>query len=329
VENPGQGRSDMFNPGTVSKELFKNIMMTRFIKLMFSFFLILPFTALVNSQQNNYSATQEATDNNSSLLWQISGNGLEEPSYLFGTLHLICPERFSFPVEWMYYFYNTTQLVLELDLSDPKLAQEFQEGMFMTDGYSIEGLLDTPDLQILADFLSDSVDLDITHTRRIMPMLLSAFLYPHMLQCQPESYDYYLTGIALQNDYEIKALESVSDQLSFFRTIPYSEQASLLMEMINEYEETRELYNKMVDLYLDQDLDGLFQLVLNESKGIPEFDEIFLSQRNIAWIGHLVGYIKETPSFIAVGAGHLPGEKGLINLLKAEGFTLEPVFHDH
>jgi uncharacterized protein len=147
-----------------------------------------------------FPPVQETVGENSSLLWQISGNGLEEPSYLFGTLHLICPERFSFPVEWMFYFYNTSQLVLELDLSDPGLAQEFQEGMFMTDGNSIEGLLDTPDLQILADFLADSVDLDITHTRRIMPMLLSAFLYPHMLRCQPESYDYYLTEIALQND---------------------------------------------------------------------------------------------------------------------------------
>jgi uncharacterized protein len=268
----------------------------------------------------------ETVPEKSSLLWEISGNGLEEPSYLFGTLHLICPDRFNFPVEWMYYFYNTSQLVLELDLSDPGLAKEFQEGMFMNDGYSIEGLLETQDLQKLSDFLADSVDLDITHTRRIMPMLLSAFLYPHMLRCQPESYDYYLTGIALQNDYEIRALETVSDQLSFFRSIPYAQQATLLMEMISEYEETRELYNKMVKLYLDQDLDGLYQLVLNESKGIPEFDEIFLARRNLAWIEPLSGYIREMPSFIAVGAGHLPGEKGLINLLEAEGYTLVPVF---
>ncbi|MGF1585174.1 MAG: TraB/GumN family protein [Bacteroidales bacterium] len=279
--------------------------------------------------ENIFPPVQETLGENSSLLWQISGNGLEEPSYLFGTLHLICPERFSFPVEWMYYFYNTSRLVLELDLSDSRLAQEFQEGMFMTDGNSIEGLLDTQDLQILADFLADSVDLDITHTRRIMPMLLSAFLYPHMLRCQPESYDYYLTGIALQNDYEIRALETVSDQLSFFRAIPYKEQASLLMEMISKYEETRELYNNMVDLYLEHDLYGLFRLVMDESMGIPEFDKIFLAERNVAWMEHLVGNINETPSFIAVGAGHLPGEQGLIKLLEAEGYHLEPVFPDH
>jgi uncharacterized protein len=272
------------------------------------------------------SPAYETVSEKSSLLWEISGNGLEEPSYLFGTLHLICPDRFSFPVEWMFYFYNTSQLVLELDLSNPGLAQEFQEGMFMTEGNSIEGLLETQDLQKLADFLADSVDLDITHTRRIMPMLLSAFLYPHMLQCQPESYDYYLTEIALQNDFAIRGLETVSDQLSFFRSISYAEQAELLMEMISEYEETRELYNKMVNLYLDQDLDGLYHLILNESKGIPEFDEIFLAQRNIAWIETLSGYIREMPSFIAVGAGHLPGDNGLINLLEAEGYIIEPVF---
>lgn len=74
--------------------------------------------------------TVENTDYGSPL-WEISDKGMEKPSYLFGTLHLICPEKFSFPGTWITSFEKTEQLILEIDFSDPGLMQEFQQGMIM------------------------------------------------------------------------------------------------------------------------------------------------------------------------------------------------------
>ncbi len=295
--------------------------------LVFSAILALPGDTVISAEkifQEQGGTTAEIT-NPGSLLWEISGNGMEKPSYLFGTLHLICPEKFSFPETWKTSFEKTEQLILEIDFSDPGLMQQFQKGMMMEGGKSIQDFLSTGDLQFLEDFLADSLMMDINQVRMIMPMILSSFFYSHLLECQPMSYDLFLMEEAIINGYKINGLETVNDQLSVFKTISYDEQALLLMDMIKDYDQTRKLYNRMAELYIDQNLDGLYELILLESKGIPDFDETFLVQRNRNWIPEIERFIFAKPAFIAVGAGHLPGDEGLVRLLQEQGYDMRPV----
>jgi uncharacterized protein len=267
----------------------------------------------------------EKETNNSSLLWEISGGGLEEPSYLFGTLHLVCPGLFAFHEEWINSFKKTEQLVLELDFTDQSMLQEFQLGIFMKNGESLDDLLEARDLELLTNFLADSLDLDINIASTIMPLITATFFFPHLLQCQPMSYDLFLMQMAIESGYPVKGLETGVDQLSFFHAVPYEEQAVSLLDMIRDYSRARSVYNKMAHLYIDQELDLLYDLILEESTGIPDFEKNFLVERNREWIPAIKDLINRRPAFIAVGAGHLPGNGGLLRLLKQEGYDVIPV----
>ena len=83
-------------------------------------------------------------------------------------------------------------------------------------------------------------------------------------------------------------------------------------------------FDEMIRLYKKQDITGLYDLVAKE-EGFPKFKSRFISGRNKTWVPRIKTIIHKKNSFIAVGAGHLWGEEGLINLLREEGYEVRPV----
>ena len=81
----------------------------------------------------------------------------------------------------------------------------------------------------------------------------------------------------------------------------------------------------MLNLYLNEDLEGLYKIVSEESDAIPEFNHNFLVVRNKNWIPVIEKNISSNSFFIAVGAAHLPGENGVIQLLRSKGYSVEPI----
>ena len=83
-------------------------------------------------------------------------------------------------------------------------------------------------------------------------------------------------------------------------------------------------YNKMLKFYKSQNLDSL-KILMDEDDSMIEISEDFLKNRNADWIPKIEKLIRESPVFIAVGAGHLAGKDGVLNLLKENGYTITPV----
>ena len=131
-------------------------------------------------------------------------------------------------------------------------------------------------------------------------------------------------------DKKIKGLETMNYQLEIFDKIPYKMQAKQLYEMIARSGDTTG-GNDLVALtnaYKSQQLEKLEQMTTKDDMGIKNFTDLLLYNRNENWAKKLGGLMPDHSLVVAVGAGHLPGKRGVINLLRQAGYKVEPVKND-
>ncbi|MEO6684983.1 MAG: TraB/GumN family protein [Dyadobacter sp.] len=260
-----------------------------------------------------------------SLLWEITGKGLTKPSYLFGTIHLICPADFSLSDSLKNAVSKTQQLALEIDMDDPGLMGAMTKTMFMADGKTLQGILTEKQYTQLSQFYKDSLGMSITSFGRAKPFMMMGPMFNKILGCEPQSYEISLMGLAEKQKSEVIGLETIEEQMAIFDTIPYDRQAEMLLAMIDKLPETKTEFHDLVELYKKQDLQSLYNLTLKSEFGMDGQDEVMLFQRNQNWIKRIDKIVHEKPTFIAVGAAHLGGEKGVIALLRKDGFKVRAV----
>ncbi|MEM7105292.1 MAG: TraB/GumN family protein [Bacteroidota bacterium] len=265
-------------------------------------------------------------DNPNSLLWEISGNDLEVPSYLYGTIHLIGEADFIMTDLIKDRFSRTAQLTLEIDMDDPVGLLMAATGVFMNDGETLSSLLGEEDYERLSNYFRDTLDMDISFFNKMKPLLVSTMMTESTIEGPVTSYETVFMEMAGKADMEILGLETAAFQMSMFDSIPYAQQAEMLMEGLDGSGDMgQDLFETMVDLYKKQDLDGLYALITEESEDLGNFESLLLDKRNTNWIPVIERMSKEKPTFFAVGAAHLPGELGVIQLLKDAGFELTPL----
>ena len=119
-------------------------------------------------------------------------------------------------------------------------------------------------------------------------------------------------------------LETVEFQVDLLYNSPLEEQAADLLEIVEQGREAEEMIVDLTNRYLKQDLAGLWELMQKDSE--PEGLEKLVYSRNRNWTAQMKEIMPATPTMFVVGAGHLPGEQGLIKLLEQEGYKLEPVW---
>ncbi len=126
---------------------------------------------------------------------------------------------------------------------------------------------------------------------------------------------------------ETGGLETIAFQMSIFDSIPYKAQAEMLVQAIQTAADanSNQQFEEMIKLYKAQDIEKLQQSISEDESGISEFEELLITKRNEAWIPQMKKMMTENITFFAVGAGHLGGKNGVINLLRKEGYTLEAV----
>lgn len=260
-----------------------------------------------------------------SLLWEISGKDLAAPSYLFGTIHLICPKDFILTDHLKKSLARTSQVALEMDMDDPGMMAAMSKSMFMTNGSTLKSLLNQNDFDRLNKFYKDSVGMDVSTFSRAKPFILMGPLFNKVLGCQPQSYEIELMELAGKQHSEIIGLESIEEQMAIFDTIPYTQQAKMLLAMIDSLPYAKAEFSDMISLYKTQDLPALYALTMKSEFGMDGQDEVMLFKRNRNWIDRILNMVKQKPTFIAVGAAHLGGEQGVIALLRKRGYQVKAV----
>ncbi|MER2999551.1 TraB/GumN family protein [Pontibacter populi] len=261
------------------------------------------------------------------LLWEISGQGLSKPSYLFGTIHAICPENFNMPEVVKNKLANTERLSLEVDMDAPNFMVELQQASILPNGSSLRSFFSDADYSLLNNHFKQTLKIDLAQLDRMKPFMLHSMLLSQLTQCQAVSYEQSLMEIAQKQGKEVIGLETVSEQLSAIDEMPASVQTTMLTNMVSNMDEARQSYRDMVQLYLQQDLAGLDALAREEynDEEYREYEQAFLVNRNKRWIPVLEREARIQPTFFAVGAGHLTGKDGLLELLRKKGYTVLPV----
>ena len=195
--------------------------------------------------------------------------------------------------------------------------------MNMKDGKKLKELFTADDYKKISNYFKDSLQTPIGLFQSIKPYFLIAMLYPKMLPCSAVSgIDEEIMKLAKENDKEIKGLETMAFQASVFDSIPYAKQAAELLEAIDSMDKSKKYFALMIAAYKNQQLNLIEKLMNEPGLGMEDNQDVLLDDRNKNWVGQLKTIMKNEPVFIAIGAGHLIGEKGLIKLLRNEGYTV-------
>lgn len=290
----------------------------------FSFLLILGIPVFCDAQPGLASLKTNADDN--TLLWEVSGNGLTKPSYLFGTFHLLCRDDIRFSDALKQGVQNAAEVYLELDMDDPSTLLGGLMLMNMKGNRKLKDLYTEVEYKRVVDYFRDSLQAPVNLFQSMKPYFLVALLYPKMLPCPTvSSVEDEIMKLAKQNGKEIKGLETMAFQASVFDSIPYDEQAAELLKSIDSMALSKKYFDSMVTAYKEQRIKELESLMKNENFGMETNQDILLDKRNKNWVEQLKSIMKKEPVFVAVGAGHLPGETGLIVLLRKEGYKVRPL----
>mgnify|MGYP000043811418 FL=1 len=264
-------------------------------------------------------------DKTNTLLWEISGNGLQQPSYLFGTIHMICKEDFLISEIVKQKFNSSKQVYLELDMDDPQLQVTMMQQMQLPDKETLKNKLGESDFKKLDSFLQKEMNMNLVMFDKFKPMMVMSILAQRLLPCAGmESYDMNFAKMATEQKKELLGLEKVEDQLGVFDAIPDSLEIRSIMNMVNDFESHKKEFSRMSSIYKTQDLDALYQLMA-ESPEMMGSQELLLDRRNRNWIPVMESAMKNSSTFFAVGAGHLGGSQGVLELLRKQGYMVKGI----
>jgi len=267
------------------------------------------------------------------LLWKITGKGLKNPSYLFGTHHLI-PIQFLDSVPGLYPAFNSAKMVVsEVVLNNLDATPAIRKAALLPDTITIRGLLNQAEYEFVNQELTNTLRMSLDNLNKMHPSLISK-LYELELYKKYEHFDEntqsdtYFQLVAAKKGIPIAGLETVEQQVKLLFPENIKKETQLLVASIRNKEMLIQEMREMNQLYREGNLDALEVLANQSNKQwnvSEEENKKLIDDRNINWVKQLPDLIKNNSCFVAVGALHLPGNKGLIKLLKNEGYKVIPV----
>lgn len=271
------------------------------------------------------------------LLWKVSGKGLEKPSYIFGTYHL-SPLSIKDSIAAMPQALDeTTQVYGEIvmaDMMQPAALQSMQQQMMLPKDTTLQSLFTPEQYEELGKVVKENMKVDIAMLAQLKPAAISqqlvVLLYmKHTPGFNPqEQLDAYFQQQATRQGKKVGGLETARSQIDIlFNSQTLKRQANLLYCTVSDIDRTIEQSKRLIAAYEKQDLDAMLQLMEerdgNSCDPLPGEMEALLDNRNKAWAGKMPAIMTEAPTLFVVGAGHLPGDKGVLNLLRQQGYTIE------
>ncbi|MEP2935105.1 MAG: TraB/GumN family protein [Gilvibacter sp.] len=259
-------------------------------------------------------------------LWKIEGNGLTTPSYLFGTIHIGC--NISLRKKVLRALEETEKLILEIDPDELYSEEYFEEYAELPEGKILQDYMSPEDYTLVREYLLDFVDFDLNEYPTIHPMALRITNVPPELRClEQDSYEGVLTDYAWENDMQTGGLETMEFQTGLISKAPVEEYVGYLLKAAKSGKPSSSDPLRMIVIhYKNQNLDGLSRVIFSD-KYFKSYrmNETLLDERNLNWIPKIDSIVNKQSTTIAVGVGHLIGEKGLIKLLEEKGYTLTPI----
>jgi len=264
------------------------------------------------------AASRKTAQHGQPLIWKVEG---DNPSYIFGTMHLADKRVTNLPDIVMEKFDAAEVFALEVDLAPRALAGMAQH-MMLPNNETIGDII-PEDTYLRAKELLKEMGQDIEQYEKLKPWaLMLAFAAPQTSGDEPM--DFMLYNLAVKDAKEIIGLETMDEQVALFDTLSYEKQIELLEGTLDECEDFDTYVKTMVALYTKNDLEGLMDFIdelVTDETSKTLMDEILIT-RNYRFTERMIVPIEKGGAFIAVGVAHLGGEEGIIKLLQHKGYRI-------
>lgn len=271
------------------------------------------------------------------LLWKVSGNGLGRPSYIFGTYHM-APSSMIDRIAGIDQAIEACDVVVGEVEKDSLMSSEVQarmaKAMMAPSDSTLDKLLSPQGYAIVEKVFNKyfgTMGVKLSQMKNLKPSAISTQMQAmQAIKYFPNFNANDLIDVAVQaraNDEgrPSMGLESVQEQIDLLFNGPLTEQAQGLLEACKQDEFFQAQSVALADAYMAQDLSKLFAVMTDATKGdSEEIMEMLIYKRNRNWAQKLNVMMPERAMLVCVGAGHLPGDKGLLQLLRNMGYTVEP-----
>lgn len=263
-----------------------------------------------------------------SLLWEISGNGLKKPSYLFGTHHLI-PAKFADTMKVLQDKLKSADGVVGEIVMDSTMQKKMAPFLMMKDN-TLDSLLTKAEFKEVEDyFKTKQPGFELKAMNNFKPAMVALMIMffdnPDMLKDVGEGIDNSFQAYAKKNAKSLYGLETAEYQGALLFDGDLQKQKKALLKSIREIAKSKQKMQELKTYYLTQNIDKLTDLFKIQDEENKEFMTELLKNRNKRWLDQLPVLMQKQSLFIAVGAGHLVGAEGLIKGLQLKGYILKPV----
>lgn len=282
---------------------------------------------------------------NAQLLYKISGKSLEKPSYIVGTYHL-APVSFVDSIPGLRdAMVQTDQVCGEIDMKQmagQAGMQKMMQAMMLPEGTTLKSLLTEDEMRRLNAFMTKLMGVDMTNPAvegqlgKMTPQSLNTqftmvMFMKHTPGFDPANlFDGYFQQAALENGKTVLGLETVDFQIkTLFQGMTIERQKQLLMCLVDHAEYHEDATLRLTAAFQAQDLAKMQELMdekeSDDCDSRPEEKDALINNRNADWLKKMPAIMSDKPTLFAVGAGHLPGDRGVLALLRNAGYTVEAV----
>lgn len=293
-----------------------------------------------NSEVSLNLADKNAIFLENSVFWEISGNGLSSPSYLFGTHHLYPADSIK-KNDFIKEKIKACQIVVGELAMDNLLALTMATMKYsMMKDTTLQDLLGEKNYQRVDEYMKKNLGMGVAMFNRMRPMVIVQTISAQKvaqalgkdskmngMDAMSNNIDYYFQEYGKTLGKEIAGLETVEFQAkTLLHSIPLKRQAEMLMEAIEDKDaQSAETYKKLNQYYKEQNLNELAKLSFDEKMMKKDEYDNLLKKRNDAWLPQIEKIIREKSAFFAVGALHLVGTDGVIYQLRQKGYNVKPL----
>jgi uncharacterized protein len=264
----------------------------------------------------------------SSILWEITGNGITKPSYLFGSLKFIGEKEFYLPKEATEKIKQSAIFAIE-DEVDHHAQHELNKVLHFPKGESLSTHLSTEDYNKVVNFFESEFKISKKQFEakyaKLIPLAISISMTRLSLGEKVKFYDIELLKFAKSNKVKSYSLESVDREAKALTSFSIEDQTAALLHTVNNFEKQKTEFQKLMEDYPQGKLEEIFEYTLHPLENNQDFINTFFYQRNKEWMPKIEKMISENVAFISVGVSHLEGDGGLLNLFKEKGYTLTPI----
>lgn len=256
------------------------------------------------------------------MLWKIYKTDPEVCHYIFGTMHTSTTEAYTYAELAKKYISKSSIYAGEMDLNQAQ-DHNITSYFLLKEDISFKELFRPKQYEKYRKVILKTMGFDLTHFSQYTPFYITNYMVNLFLpKDNPEPLDHYLWNFARAEGKELTGIETLSDQIRILENIPMAYQLKAFKDHIKNISAMKSKILKLNKMYERCDLKSLMSAT---KKSIGSIRKLMIYDRNVAMSKSIIKLYNTKPSFVSVGAAHIPGKKGILSLLRQEGYKVQKV----